>query len=491
VDETSPTGRPIVPLTTPRRVAAAAALLLLAAPATALAASQSAGRTQAAGKAAAGKSTVAKKAAVTTTAPTGFTTYPAPANQAQDAGEPSIGLDPVTGGAMFQAVQQTERVNFSGGSSTWTDVSPLTSKGTTLDPILFTDNRTGRTFASQLLAATSAMSFTDDGGKNWTPSQGGGIGTVFDHQSVGGGPYPAGGVARPLTAYPDAVYYCAQADVTASCARSDNGGLTFGPASPAYTFADGCAGLHGHLRVGPDGTAYLPNFDCNGHASVAVSSDAGTTWKVREVPFSTTQDESDPSVSVGKDGAVYFAWQDGADNTKGSVAKVAVSRDHGATWTLAYTAPGIGNVQFPEMISGDAGRAAVAYLGSPTAGNDQLKAFPGVFHLYVATTYDGGATWSTVDTTPSDPVQRGGISLGGFDPSGQAGAERNLLDFNDITLDKAGRVLVGYADGCTGGCVSDPSKNAYTDSGVIARQSTGNTLFAAYDASGGAATTLN
>src|SRR5262249_43218855 len=37
---------------------------------------------------------------------------------------------------------------------------------------------------------------------------------------------------------------------------------------------------------------------------------------------------------------------------------------------------------------------------------------------------------------------------------------RNLLDFNDITVDKFGRVLVGYADGCTGSCATDPTQNA-------------------------------
>lgn len=449
-------------------------LLLLALPSAALAASHGAR---------------SGRPAATTTSGPAFTTYAAPAGRAQDAGEPSVGLDPVSGGAMFQAGTETDRVTFSGASATWTDATPVTSL-TTLDPILFTDNRTGRTFASQLLAACSATSFSDDGGRHWTPSQGCGFGTTSDHQTVGGGAYPAGGVARPLTAYPDAVYYCAQQDLYASCARSDTGGLTFGPAVPIYNaVTDGCAGLHGHLRVAPDGTVYVPNFDCNGHAAVSVSRDAGTTWTVHPVPFSTTQDESDPSVSIGRDGTVYLAWQDGADNTKGSTVKVAVSSDHGATWRLVYTAPGIGNIQFPEMITGDAGRAAVAFVGSTTGGNDQLKAFPGVFDLYTATTYDGGATWTTVDTTPGNPVQRGGISLGGFDPTGSAGAQRNLLDFNDITLDTVGRVVVGYADGCTGGCVTNPAQNTYTAVGTIARQTSGKTLFAAYDALGGAATT--
>ena len=39
------------------------------------------------------------------------------------------------------------------------------------------------------LAKLSAMAFTDDDGANWTISQGSGINSGVDHQTVGGGPY--------------------------------------------------------------------------------------------------------------------------------------------------------------------------------------------------------------------------------------------------------------------------------------------------------------
>ena len=49
--------------------------------------------------------------------------------------------------------------------------------------------------------------------------------------------------------------------------------------------------------------------------------------------------------------------------------------------------------------------------------------------------------------TPNDPVQRGCIWTGGG-----ANICRNLLDFFDVTMDKQGRVQVGYDDGCAGSC---------------------------------------
>ncbi len=139
---------------------------------------------------------------------------------------------------------------------------------------------------------------------------------------------------------------------------------------------------------------------------------------------------------------------------------------------------GINNAVFPAAVAGDDDRAAVAFIGTPTAGDYQNAAtFKGVWHLYVATTYDGGATWTTTDATPNDPVQRGSICTGGT----TCGNDRNLLDFIDATIDDHGRVLVGFADGCTGACVTDPSVNTYDAYATIARQSSGRTLFSKYD----------
>ncbi len=63
---------------------------------------------------------------------------------------------------------------------------------------------------------------------------------------------------------------------------------------------------------------------------------------------------------------------------------------------------------------------------------------------------------------------------------------RNLLDFNDITIDKIGRVMVGFADGCTAyktPCATSTKveDNSLEDHGAIIRQLTGRTLFSEYD----------
>ncbi len=420
------------------------------------------------------------------------------------AGEPSIGVDWGTGKAFIEAGNHTLRVTFNDAvtpaTAFWEDKrSPFAR--VSLDPILFTDDGhfggPNRTFSSQLNLVTSELSFTDDDGNTWFPTQGSGQPAGVDHQTVGGGPY-ASPVPLTSTSYPHAIYYCSQDIATAFCSRSDDGGLTFGPGVPIYLFTtvngvdrpvapETCGGLHGHVRVSPDGTAYVPNencFDSNNvsRPGVAVSTDNGLSWVVRTVPDAKSiSPGSDPSVAAGSNNTIYFGYVNGDGH-----AKIAVSHDRGLNWSKskdAGTPFGVQNAEFAEVIAGDDNRAAFAFLGTPTAGDTQSADFLGIWHLYVAFTYNSGRTWTTADATPADPVQRGCIwNQGGSNPC------RNLLDFNDITVDQSGRVVVGYADGCTGTCVNDATQNASTGPAsaqdalaTIARQVGGRGLFAAFD----------
>ena len=423
-----------------------------------------------------------------------FTNYPADenmaiplgstANGAHGAGEPSIGVNWKSGAVFIESGNHTLRVLFdSAGNASWTDNRSPYAR-VSLDPILWADSSTGRVIESQLDGACSTMSYTEDDAQTWNPAEGCGTPAGPDHQTVGGGNYAA--PAPAVHTYPHAVYYCSQGVATAICARSDDGGLTFGPGVPIYDLTQ-CNGLHGHVRVSPDGTAYVPNETCTDAAgtarpAVVVSGDNGLTWTVRTISLAKSSSSGgDPSIAAGSANTIYtgFVNYDGH-------AKVSVSHDRGVTWSKPYdvgTPYGIQNTEFAEVIAGDDDRAAYAFLGTTTPGNDQSSAFPGVWHLYVAFTYDGGRKWQTTDVTPSDPVQRGCIWNGGGN-----NACRNLLDFNDITTDSIGRVLIGYADGCTKSCVSDPTENASAgpadaqDSwATVARQISGQTLFGAFD----------
>jgi hypothetical protein len=411
-----------------------------------------------------------------------FSNYAAPAGMGQSAGEPSLGGDLRTGKVMYQAGLDTLRTTFNDATSpataSWENVSFPQTSVASLDPIGFMDQHTNRWFSSQLSGTTSLAALTDDDGTTWIPSEGGPGNGGVDHQTFGGGPYHA-----PLTGgtplYPDAVYYCSQDLVAALCARSDNGGVSFAPAVPIYTSE--CGGLHGHVEVGPDGTVYVPNKNCDGHQAVVVSEDNGLTWSVRPL-LSSGPGAWDPAVSTASDGTLYFAYDD-ADGH----AKVAVSHDRGLSWTNIRDvggALGVNQSAFPVAIAGDPGRAAVGFLGTSETsagafGDD--PSWPGVWYVYVAESTDGGDTWTTINAAPGDPAQRGTICAGGF--NGCNNGTRNLLDFMDASMDSAGRVLIGYPDGCIDACIA-AGPGTFSAVATIAREVSGPRLLARFDSAG-------
>jgi hypothetical protein len=416
------------------------------------------------------------------------------------AGEPSIGANwlstssSIGGVTNFQSDLETLFVNWDESCSptipkaTWVNRRAPTSLFIDSDPIGFTDRQTGRVFAGELtlLSPSCKTSYTDNDGVTWVATQGSGIASAVDHETIGGGPYHAPIPSLP-TPYPHAVYYCSQDIAFASCSRSDDGGATFGGSIPIYNLT-ACGGLHGHVKVAPDGTVYVPNRACGTNAAVVVSTDNGTTWTVRPVQSASvtnTATTDDPAVGIDNNGVVYFL---GALN--GTAAMVAKSSDQGQTWSNIFNVGavyGINNVAFPAAVAGDANRAAVAFYGATGGiGDSSADGFTGVWHLYVAHTFDGGAHWTTTDATPRLPMQRMGLLRGGGGPM-----DRNLLDFFDITIDRDGRVQVGYVNGCSGGpCSQAPvnadgstsvTGNAYTATASITRQSSGRRMIASKD----------
>jgi hypothetical protein len=415
-----------------------------------------------------------------------LTTYAAPSSLANsnNAGEPSIGVDWKTGAVMYQAFESTYKVVFNDATipatATWADTGA--PNVINVDPILATDHTLGRTWAGGLAGACGQLAFSDNDGGSWTPTNPC-SGTV-DHETIGSGPYAG---AQPLGAtFSHAVYYCAQAGVQASgtgdaCTTSTTGGLTWGPPIPV----NGCGGLHGHVKVSADGTAYLPNRDCNLSTNLVgggITRNNGMSWSSYSIPQPSPARGFDPSVATTPDNTVYEAWARAGDYHP----VVSKSTDHGAHWTtpvdLAGTvSPALVASTFQAAVAGDNGRIAVAYLGT-SVGTSGLTPFDngyhGIWYLYVSYSYDGGTTWTTVNATPNDPVQRGCI----WDQGG-SNVCRNLLDFMDASVTKDGRVVVSFADGCIGACAGSSgteaqSTNAYA---TIARQSTGQGLFAAYD----------
>ena len=450
-------------------------------------------------------------------APPRYINYQAPGTAASDAGEPSIGVDwnpnvaalkhekVNTGGVAFFTSYSTQwRSSFDDCSSPavnlWEDTNALVSPEG-LDPIGFVDHFStaqlgiaypppltpGRVFGLQLAGGSSSAAFSDNDGGSWVAFLAGGPPAGPDHETLGGGPFHAPVITPPPPAYPNALYYCSQYGVeNAGCSRSDDGGLSFGPAVPIFPPQLCAGGIHGHLKVSPQGTAYVPNSACAegtgpdvGVVGVALSKDNGITWTHQSVPGSTGS--ADPAVGIGQNNVgkppgqvpntLYLGWIS-ADGH----AHAAHSPDEGATWEDDIDISSIFGIEkavFATVVAGDDNRATFAFLGTDPAFYPARQ----VWHLYIATTYDGGNSWILIDQTPNDPVQIGNICLLGTGCSGG----RNLLDFNGIDVDAEGRVLVAYADGCVNCSNTQATTQSTASKGVIARQSGGRRLFAAFD----------
>src|SRR3954469_4802581 len=466
---------------------------------------------------------------VTNCAPPRYQNFSAGQGQADGAGEPSIGIDwnpnvaslthdkVNTGGVAFFTANRTEwRVNFDDCASPainlWEDVSALTTQEFVLtDPIGFVDHYTaaelgrsypppqtsGRVFSLDLIGGEgqSLASYSDTDGNSYLPGGNGGAPAGPDHETIGGGPYSANQtvpISHPN--YPNAIYYCSQNIVAeAECSRSDDGGQPFGPGIPIFSPSQCTGGIHGHVKVARDGTVYVPNSSCGttGTAGTAVSTDNGLTWTENNVTDSTSN--QDPSVGIGQNdvgkpngqttNTIYVGYVDGDGH-----AKIVHSGDRGVNYSQPVDvggALGVTHAVFPVVVAGDDNRAAFAFVGtgegistnaSPCNPYGATLNCKNMWHLYIATTYDGGANWITIDATPTDPVQQGVICLEGT----SCLQGRNLLDFNDFGIDSEGRGLVGYADGCVG-CTNTFVRQSAAAHGTVTRQSGGRRLFAFFD----------
>jgi hypothetical protein len=394
------------------------------------------------------------------------------------AGEPSIGINWGTGAGMFMSGTNTLKVTMDNATSkvTWADASPIFGSSQNLDPILATDPTTGTTIAGGDTGGCSLMFRSTDDGSSWLPTAP--CTGTYDHPTVAWAP-------SAVTPGKHVWYYCQQGPDEHNCATSTDDGLTWLPGATTGLLT--CIGIHGHLKASADGYAYLPGKSCFDASSNLVvggeyTHDDGLTWTEYTIPGATST-AFDPAVAVSPDGTLYEAWEDGVT----SHPVIASSKDHGATWSqpldlAASVSPNLVAASFPSLVTGDNGRLAYSYLGTSVGtGDPNTSGFHGIWYLYTSYSYDGGATWTTVQDTPT-PVQYGEIDAGGTTTTGQ----RNLLDFIDSAMTKDGRVVVAFADGCLADCESAGSQAAAEALSTqawatVAWQNAGRGLLGAYD----------
>lgn len=382
--------------------------------------------------------------------------------------------------------------------ATWEHVSPAIESQqrhpVTLDPYIYTDKATDRTFTYDFQFGCSLISFTDDAGDSWTT-------TVLacgqnDHQTIFAGPP----VLSPTSGYPNVVYYCAinggaavPPSTASGCSKSLDGGMSFVPtgslpyvtnpqAGDGNLGIDGfCDGAHGHGFVGPDGTVYLPKGWC-GQPWLAISKDEGATWtRVQVADNGMPLDQAgvydhEAGVVADSKGNLYYTWV-----ANDRLPYLAVSRDGGMTWSkpMMIGPPGIVETSIPGIDIGDDGKVAIVYMGStnspgpPYVEGADITDFIGSESLaekYEDVTWNGYLT-VTADALAKDPVFYTASVNDPKDPliRGTCGPFRCQAeyDFLDVVIAKDGTAWASLVDGCIDLCVTEGRPTNAAD-GIVA-----------------------
>ena len=128
------------------------------------------------------------------------------------------------------------------------------------------------------------------------PASNGGV----DHQTHRRRAVPGAAGSALNGIYPNAVYYCSQADRRRHVRSAPTAAAcTFGPGRPGLQRLTECGGLHGHIKVAPDGTVYLPNKTCGSERGRSAVSDRQPARRGTSSPVPGTARRPDADPSIG------------------------------------------------------------------------------------------------------------------------------------------------------------------------------------------------
>ena len=392
--------------------------------------------------------------------------------------EPSIGI--TSSGCIFFIAMEKVMRSCDYGASWVESQDPVMCSPTTSDPYGWVDPITDRVFGVQMIGLeTSWICWSDDDGETWMGNpHDSGTTPINDHIKLASGPWTDSGYGAlgQITSnfYETAVYYCYNKLAGIFCFTSVDGGATFELGGQIIGLATTNGGLHGAISTAPDGTVYVTPRVAT--PTVIVSKDNGFSWFERTMgeDTGTPNPRKNSEVSADTDSNAYHVWTGGDEGVY-----MSRSFDSGETWdqeSIRISPVNVISSVFPQTDAGDGGRIAVTYLGSeneemlnqsdidgnPWNGNAHYAPNNATYHLYITfslNALDENPTFHTYRVT-DDPVQVGSICLNSGDCRDIGGSNRNLLDFNDLHIDREGRVYVAFADGCTGECATNENATA-------------------------------
>ena len=332
-------------------------------------------------------------------------------------GSPSFVFRSDDGGATWAPTPPGGRANLPGGG----------------DSDLSVDPATGTLYMTDLWLGSATVSRSTDRGASWLANPLEGV-VVQDRQwvaSAGGGNVYHATHQIPLGLV-----------VSKSAAPAD--GLVYPVSTVAATPVDqtGCVCPPGNLTAEP-GTDPLSSGDrvglvyatSAGGIKFARSTNGAISFTNVPVsaPSSADTTQAFPVLASAGNDTLHAVWLE-VFGTASSRVRYARSTDWGASWTVPATLVSAGTSVYP-WVAARGSKVSVTLYHTDAGGTPDTAAEGSQwFETYLEST-DGGTTFSPLAIIDSVPVKSGPICTEGIDCSG----DRELLDFQSVTLDGAGR----------------------------------------------------
>jgi len=332
-------------------------------------------------------------------------------------GSPSFVFRSDDGGATWTLVPSGLRANLPGGGDSNLAVDPVS----------------GTLYMTDLWLGSATVSRSTDRGATWLANPVQGV-VVQDRQWVAtaGG----GNVYHVTHQIPLGLV------VSKSAAPTD--GLVYPLSTVAATPVDqtGCVCPPGNLLAQP-GTGLLGSgdrvgviyFTSSGGINFARSTNGALTFTNVAVspPSSADTTHAFPVVASAANGTLHAVWLEVFGTTSSRVG-YARSSDWGASWTVPATLVSAGASVYPWVAAGGAKVSVTLYHTSARGTSDTVAEGSQWFEAYLESV-DGGASFTPLAVVDPVPVKTGPICTAGTGCS----ADRELLDFQSVTIDGAGR----------------------------------------------------
>ena len=236
--------------------------------------------------------------------------------------------------------------------------------------------------------------------------------------------------------------------------RSDDAGLTFGPAVLAALAGNTTGNIDVDQR---DGTVYFCHQGDGTEGNKEVRVAIGRPLNLSLTPVSWTTKVAAkgnnsiaslfPVCKVASDGTLYVAYSDG-----GQGIFIAHSTNQGNTWSLPVRVsdmPAGSSTLMPWIETGERpGSLAIVWYGADvteTEGHVPGNTQSANWKVYFASTLNATTASPTIlQTVASDHFNHGAdISLAGFVVGGP---NRNLADYFQVAIDPVGHAFIAYTD---------------------------------------------